>query len=633
MTTARRRFAGAADALFAALIALLMAVDITGGFRTEIFGQRVSITSAWRMVAWAALVVVVRHLVLPRPSLLSRLRFEETNVTDPRTLDEGARISDVHRRVGYALVLAFFTIVTAWMLLPQIAAPFSVPDPGDPLLSIWRLAWVAHQLPRDPMHLFDANILHPNVLTLAYSDAMLLPAAVGAPLLWLGVHQVVVYNIILFASIVLSGVMMFLLVRALTARADAALVAGMLFAFCAFRFDHYSHLELQVTLWMPLGLFWFHRTITTSRLRDGLLTGLAVALQGLSSLYYGIFFSTLLVCLTMVLSAVRYNDVRRAVRPLVAGGLLAAVLLLPVTIPYVHNRSIVGERDENEVHYYSAVPADYFVPNRQSIYWGPQVTSKPERDLFPGVMPIALAAIGLAPPFSAVRFAYLGGLAFAVDASFGLNGGVYPFLYEYLLPFRGLRVPARFGMIVALTLSVLAGFGVARTAGRIKRPMIRRTLVAGLALAALFEARPVLSLEPLWRQPPPVYAALPDDRVSVLAEFPFPSPGEVFGHDFYFMYLSTFHWNRLVNGATGFLPQDYLAFRRLMHEFPSDRALTALRGRGVEFVVIHGGFYGSSAYARVVADLDGRSSLRLVTVDQWEAGEVRIYRFDKEGGR
>ena len=145
----------------------------------------------------------------------------------------------------------------------------------------------------------------------------------------------------------------------------------------------------------------------------------------------------------------------------------------------------------------------------------------------------------------------------------------------------------------------------------------------------MLEARPVLSLVPLWRQPPRVYASLPRDRVSVLAEFPFPGPDEGFGNDFYFMYFSTFHWNRLINGASGFFPEDYLAFRNVLQDFPSDGALSALRERGVEFVVIHGKLYEPSEYARITADLDRRPSLRLVTVDQWEGSDVRLYRFEK----
>ena len=47
--------------------------------------------------------------------------------------------------------------------------------------------------------------------------------------------------------------------------------------------------------WMPLCLWAFHRTVSGGRLRDGLLTGLFLALQTLSSFYYGIFFATYLV--------------------------------------------------------------------------------------------------------------------------------------------------------------------------------------------------------------------------------------------------------------------------------------------------------------------------------------------------
>ena len=385
MNTARRRFVYGADGLFAALITLLIATELTGGFRGEILGQRISITSAWRILIWAALVVGVRHLVVPRPSLLSRVELER-DATHLRTVDEGVKVGGLHSVRRYALLLALFTVPTAWILLPQVAAPFSVPDHGDPLLSIWRLAWVAHQFPRDPMHLFDANIFHPHLRTLAYSDAMLLPAVVAAPLLWVGLHQVLVYQVMLLASIVLSGTTMFLLVRALTGRSDAALISGLLFAFCAFRFGaHYSHLELQMTWWMPLGLLWFHRAIATHRLRDGLLTGLAVALQGLSSLYYGIFFSALLVCLGVVLSAVGYVDVRRAARPLLAGALLAAALLLPATVPYWQNRGSLGERQEFEVQQFSAVPADYLVPHFRSVYRGAARAESAERELFPGI--------------------------------------------------------------------------------------------------------------------------------------------------------------------------------------------------------------------------------------------------------
>ena len=43
-------------------------------------------------------------------------------------------------------------------------------DNGDTQLNEWIMAWVVHQLPRDPLRLFDANIFYPAKDTLAFSN-------------------------------------------------------------------------------------------------------------------------------------------------------------------------------------------------------------------------------------------------------------------------------------------------------------------------------------------------------------------------------------------------------------------------------------------------------------------------------
>src|SRR4029077_3076955 len=99
--------------------------------------------------------------------------------------------------------LAALTIIITW---PQALHMSSrVPGHDDPLFSIWRLSWVAHSLVHDPGHLFDANIFYPHVHTLAYSDAMLFEGLVAAPLLWVGVNPILVYNLMFFAAIISSG--------------------------------------------------------------------------------------------------------------------------------------------------------------------------------------------------------------------------------------------------------------------------------------------------------------------------------------------------------------------------------------------------------------------------------------------
>jgi hypothetical protein len=83
---------------------------------------------------------------------------------------------------------------------------------------------------RDPLHLFDANIYYPARFALTDSDSVIVPSLMVAPLSWLGVHQVVVYNVLMMLSFALSGITMFYFVRALTGRSDAALIAAGIFA-------------------------------------------------------------------------------------------------------------------------------------------------------------------------------------------------------------------------------------------------------------------------------------------------------------------------------------------------------------------------------------------------------------------
>ena len=78
------------------------------------------------------------------------------------------------------------------------------------------MGWIYRQVLGDPRPLFDANIFHPEPLTLAYSDAMLLPSLTAAPLLAANLHPVLVYNLMLLSGFLFSGLVTYLLVQRLT---------------------------------------------------------------------------------------------------------------------------------------------------------------------------------------------------------------------------------------------------------------------------------------------------------------------------------------------------------------------------------------------------------------------------------
>jgi hypothetical protein len=230
-----------ADAAVLVLLSLAFIVFVTGGVRGKVAGIPISVTSGARFVLYALLVGGVRHLAFRGRTLLDRVAsvgvLQAAN-TPALVRDEATAGRAVEGRAGkteVVFVVALMAVLAVVMTYPQVRRINSVPDPGDPLFSVWRLAWIAHQLAHDPLHLFDANIFYPERHTFALSDSILLPGLVGAPFLWLGVPAVRFYNLYLIATFAFAGIAMYLFVRSLTGKWPPALVAAIVFAFYPFR--------------------------------------------------------------------------------------------------------------------------------------------------------------------------------------------------------------------------------------------------------------------------------------------------------------------------------------------------------------------------------------------------------------
>jgi len=587
----------------------------------------VRMRSAWRPFLWATIVLVIRHWFAPKPPSFLTLFKSGGGALPVGDQHLSAATAFWARRMGqFVLLFAGFSLLTVVFTWPQARDLFMVPDLGDPLFNIWRIAWVNHQIVRDPLHLFDANIFYPARYALTDSDSVIVPSLMVAPLSWIGVHQTIVYNVLMLSSFALSGVTMFYLVRALTGRIDAALIAGAIFALYPYRFEHYSHLELQMTMWMPLGLLALHRVLAKGRMKDGVLVGLFFGLQMLSAMYYGVFFMTFLVVVGTVLW-LGYGRPKAPIKPLVAGGVLAAVIILPVGAAYVANRGLVGEREAGIIRYYSATPQDYLKAHGRS--WSYENWShgaSPERQIFPRITPVVLSAVALVPPLSVTRIAYALGLALCFDGSLGYNGRIYPWLHDSVPGFASLRVPARFSMLTGMALTILGGLGAARLmrrAGRIG------WVVTVVALAAVcWEAIPIMPLERVWRDAPAIYSSLRGTQ-SVLAEFPMPREMIDSWYDTRYEYFSTFHWQKMINGNSGFAPPAYQQMLLEEQTFPSEEAIAYLKKVGVDHIGVHGAFYPPEAYTAITTALAARADVELVTSAQWEGKESRLYRLKR----
>jgi hypothetical protein len=182
--------------------------------------------------------------------------------------------------------------------------------------------------------------------------------------------------------------------------------------------------------------------------------------------------------------------------------------------------------------------------------------------------------------------------------------GLYSALYDYVPGFAGLRVPARYAMLAAMFMAAAAGFGVERLLAGItgRRAQAWAPLVASM-VAAIFIAEAWFAPMPInvtWgssqapaparvyprADAPAVYhqvANLRDD--AVIAEFPF---GDT-TWEIRYVYYSTVHWRRLVNGYSGGFPQRYQQRAVLLQRVREDpeAAWQALKSAGTTHVVFH----------------------------------------------
>lgn len=520
----------------------------------------------------------------------------------------------------YRLVTLFvlFAALTSIVTYPQVTGLTTlVPFNSDPYFSMWRLGWIAYQIPHGGVNFFEGNIFYPEHHTLAYSDAMLLPGVVLAPLFWIGVNPVTIYNLTLLGSMALSGVAAALLVSKLTDSAPAGVVSGAIYAFAPYRFDHYIHLEFQIVFWVPLALLVLHRSVESGRSRDAWLLGALVGAQALSCVYVALFFATYSLLFGPLILMLSATAVRRS-RILglwTMAAAIAFVLTLPYAVAYSRAETVVGERSLESVSHYGATLWSYRSTPPTNRLFGREGArpGSPEHYLFPGYMALGLAALGLVVSRDRRRWAYAAGLLLAFEVSRGLNGFLFLWLWDHVPVYHALRVPPRIAILVNLSLAVLAGYGAAWLFSRRlapRWPTMAATaavtmIVVESASAPVLTAAPEVSRIDRWleRRPP-----------SVIVEFPVASQRRGGSIDWLYMYEGIRHRQRMLNGYSGYAPASYYAMVEAMEGFPDDRSLALLRARDVDLVVLRGEEYPVEAWEPLIARARARSDLSLVTI-------------------
>ncbi len=530
--------------------------------------------------------------------------------------------------LGALAVFLLLAVVHTWPLASNPSG-LSRNDNGDAMLNEWIVSWIAHQVVRDPLALFDANIFHPEPRTLAFSEPLLVPALAGAPIRWLGGSPVLTFNLLLLAGMVTTAFAGFYVTRSITGDWLAGILTGSLLAFNAQTLSRLPHLQAHHAQWIPLALLVYARLVERHRIRDAILLGVSVALLGLTSGYWAALGVVALGVAFLARADAWRRHASKHLRLVALAAGVAIGLAGPVLAPYATARDRQGlVRAASELEQFSAPPAAYLATPARLHHstWSRPFYDRTAPRYFPGVICLLLAAVAVV--LGGVREPWRRTLVPVAIVGFVLSLGtatpVYAWLHEALPPMQLLRDPSRFGYLVLLALAILAGLGLQelRSRGRLSRFAAVALIVAANAeaLTAPLELEPFEGL-------PSVYAAVADeDEPLVLAELPF-YPVEQVHRNAAYVLGSTAHFRPLLNGYSGFTPASYVERAEALREFPDDRAMDTLRRAGVTHVIVHFDrlLPGRAEYVRTA--LAERPELELIHGSE---REIALYRLDAE---
>ena len=510
-------------------------------------------------------------------STVPRARPDETPAVKP--------LSTRRRTIGlHLLVLAGFTLLTivaTWPALPQLGG--YVIDKGNPLYSVWAMAWQAHALVTDPSRLFDTNIMHPFMGTLAFDELSFTEAIMAAPFYFLTGNPLFSHNLVLLAAFVIAGYGMWLLVRHLTGNGWAGFVAGTVLAFSFYSLIHLPHMTLISMEGIPFLLLAAYRLLETRAWRWALAVGALFTVQALAG-HYLAYYTALL----MLLFFGYYFLFQRGafswglVGKLAVAMLASALVMLPIIVPYVVIQGGQGfSRDLFETERFSNTLASFL-----AVYRGNPVLQNllaPFRDpgpwaidrsAYPGLFTVLLALVGLfgwarrktkpneAPASTSIssriiepvplrRHAFFYAIIVVISVVLSLGPYLqityaandydpnavqriiplpYLLLYDWIPGFQSMRVTTRIGVLTTLALAVLAGFGAYYLWNWLSarwRPSVARWALP--LVAVVLALLPVLES---WSAPidmqavgtrsavPPVYRWLSEQPHTTILEYP-----------------------------------------------------------------------------------------------------------------
>lgn len=426
--------------------------------------------------------------------------------------------------------------------------------------------------------------------------------------LWKG--EIFSFNFFVLSSYILSAIVVYFLVIHISGNRVSGFISGLVYAFAPYHtLKAFSHLGLSAIQWIPLYVFSLILLEEKRSYTMAIFCGISFVITFLSSYYYG--YMCIIITVIFLFIKLIYKQ-RGGLKLYFTAVCIAFLLIFPCVFNEIKSMIFPGNveagfiKPYSDLFTYSARISDYFRPSEYHPIFGkinfwfikPYLVSSrhwAERTVFLGIAPFILALFGIF--YGKVRNKIFGKVFFVFTAFIAFLFSMPPELKIFNIPiylpnyimykiFPMFRCPARFGILVILCISVLAGVGIKVILDKILSKIIRVIITTGVMCFIIFE----FAVIPPFRNVdlsriPEVYKWLSNETADkVVVEYPFIPDFESAHNDIYLFYQRV-HKKKLINGAPCGSLGD--AFRRECADLSEMKTLRLLAYLGADYIIVH----------------------------------------------
>jgi hypothetical protein len=503
------------------------------------------------------------------------------------TGDEFFLVLERNSAVSYKIILIFFlaSVLLSWPTITQIGS-YVPGDGGDDPAIVWNLWWVKYALLNAGQNPFNSDFMFfPIGINLVFYTLTVLNAVTALPLTLL-LSLPAASNLHLLFTFTVGGYGTYLLVWYILGKTPGkgtsyvrltALVAGAFYVFASNKWFYVAlgQFNIASTHWIPFAVLYILRAHDQpTRLKNAVMAGFFMALQAWAEMTYASF---LLVFLGLYWLFVIIHYWPRLLSQLRAGLLTTLIFVIgisPLVAQMLPDMLAEGDFLVEGSGFAEAFSADLLgliIPTMLHpllgyIVYETNITNFDKgQHIYLGVVFLGLAGAALGswrqPRLkfwfgAAVVFGLLalGPVITANGHSTGIPG---PFLVFQQLPvFKANRYPSRYGVMLVLSLSIIAAFGLAWLGQRISSAKLKNSLLGVVAALFLFEHLGVPLPQSDMRIPAQYQVIARDPANTTVLDIPFAWRngfriiGAVTTEFMFGQFYQTFHQKPLLQGNT-----------------------------------------------------------------------------------